>query len=132
MKLTFHAHISAKTHSDFKLKVFPEDEPGDFLVQREVDEGDESLATTCEYDFPDDSVVVARIEFGPALIKPDAPGRVTIEVHIGPQASTSVIAAAEAEAKELATQAGIEEHKESVTGSLGLRLIRYQAISFNN
>ena len=125
MKLTFHAHISAKTHSDFKLKVFPEGKPGDFLAQREVDEGDESLATTCEYDFPDNSVVVARIEFGPAVIDPDGPVDVTVEVHVGVEASASVVATAEAEARELATHAGIEGDGPSMVGFSRLNIIRH-------
>ena len=74
MKLTFSAHISAKTHRDFNLKVFPGGEPNDFLIESTEAEGGEMTAWTCEYDFPDDSVVVARSEFGPAVVDPDAPG----------------------------------------------------------
>lgn len=124
MKLIFHAHLSAKTHSDFELTVFPDGKPEDFLTRSETEEGGESTASTCEYDFPDNSVVVASIEFGPALIEPDAPVRVTVEMHIGAEASTSVIAAAEAEAKKLADQAGIKGYS-SVAEEEGLRIIRH-------
>ncbi len=125
MKLTFNAHISAKTHRDFNLKVFPGGEPNDFLIESTEKEGGEMTAWTCEYDFPDDSVVVARSEFGPAVIDPDAPGKVTVEVHIGPQASDSVISAAEAEAKKLADQAGIKEDDESIPGFSGLSFVQH-------
>ena len=125
MKLTFSAHISAKTHRDFQLKVFPGGEPNDFLIESTETEGGEMTAWTCEYDFPDDSVVVARTEFGPAVIDPDAPLSVAIEVHIGPKASDSVIAAAEAEAKELAARAGVKEDDESIPGFTGLSVVQH-------
>ena len=82
-------------------------------------------AWTCEYDFPDDSVVVARSEFGPAVVDPDAPVNVTVEVHIGPQASPAVIAAAEAEAKKLAAEAGMKEDDESIPGFSGLSVVQH-------
>ena len=125
MKLIFTAHLSAKTHRFYELKVFPDGEPEDFLTRREDEERGESSATTCEFDFPDHSVVVARIEFGPAVIGPEAPVSVDVEVHIGAEASASVIAAAEAEAKKLVTQAGIEEHNGSIDDSSGPRVIRH-------
>lgn len=125
MKLSFSGHLSAKTSRDFELKVFPSGEPETFLTGHQEWERGEGIAWIREYDFPDNSVVVARIEFGPAVIDPDAPVDVTVEVHIGPEARTSVIAAAEAEAKKLAAQAGIEEHDESIPGFSGLRVIRH-------
>jgi len=124
MKLIFSAHISAKTHRDFELRVFPDGEANDFFIRCEDEESGEMSASTCEYDFPDDLVVVARIEFGPALIEPDAPLSLTIEVHVGAEASSSVIAAAEAEAKELAAQARTKEHNND-DDSTGLRIIRH-------
>jgi hypothetical protein len=125
MNLIFHSHISSKTHRDFALKMFPDGEPDDFLKRNEEEEGDEMTAWTCEYDFPDNSVVLANVEFGPALVSPDGPVKVTIEVHIGPEASAPVIAAAEAEAKNLAVQEGIEVHDGSDDDSSLFRIIRH-------
>ena len=125
MKLSFSEHLSAKTRRHFELKVFPSGEPEAFLTGRQDDERGESCASNCEYDFSDDSVVVARIEFGSAVIAPDALVSVTVEVHIGPEASASVIAAAEAEAKELVTHAGIREHDDSIAGFSGLWIIQH-------
>lgn len=116
MNLRFTEHLTAKTCMSVHLKVYPEGEPGDFLILREEVERGEGTASTCEYAFPDDTVVVARWEFGPAVIDPDAPGDVTIEVHIGPGASASLAAAAESEAREMAAEAGIEEYRQDTTG----------------
>jgi hypothetical protein len=70
-------------------------------------------------------VVVARIKFGSAVIEPGAPESVCLEVHIGSKASPAVIAAADAEARKLAAQAGIEEHDEKFPGYSGLWIIRH-------
>ena len=102
------------------------------MTGRQEWERGEGMASICEYDFSDNSVVVARIEFGPAVIDPDAPSDVTVEVHIGPEASASAIAAAEAEAKELAVQAGIKKHDDNTPGFSGLWVIRHWAIPFDN
>lgn len=125
MKLSFSEHLSAKTRRHFQLKVFPAGEPTAFLTRRQEEERGESLASICEYEFPDQSVVVACIEFGPAEMAPDAPVTVTVEVHIGPEARASVIAAAEAEAKKIAAQAGIEEYGDRIPGFSGLWVIRH-------
>lgn len=125
MKLSFSEHLTAKTRRDFELKVHPSGEPEAFLTRREEEERGEGIASVCAYDFPDHSVVVARIEFGPAVIAPDAPVDVTIEVHIGPEASTSVVAAADSKARELAAQAGINEDEHSIPGLSGLSIIRH-------
>jgi hypothetical protein len=125
MKLSFEQHLSAKTRRDVRLKVFPSGEPENFLTSRQEREGDESVASTCEYNFPDDSVVVAHIEFGPAVVGPRAPESVCIEVHTGPEASRDVIAAADAEARKLADDAGVNEQDDNIPGYSGLWTIRH-------
>lgn len=107
MNLTFSDHLSAKTSSSYSLKVYPRGKPEDFLVEREDREQGEGQASTCVYEFPDDSVVIASTEFGPSIADPDDRGDLTIEVHIGPEADAALAEAVEAEAREMAAAAGI-------------------------
>jgi hypothetical protein len=125
MKLTFSSHISSKTHKDFSLKLFPDIEVDDFLIRTDEEESAEMTAWTAEYGFPDNSVVVARTEFGPALVDPDAPGRVTIEVHIGPGADSSTLADAEAEARKLSIEAGNITADDSPDNMQGIEIIHH-------
>lgn len=133
MNLLFSEHLSARTSSGFQLKVYPDGKPEDFLVQREDVEQGEGTASTFEYEFPDNTVVVARQEFGPAVADPDDPGDVIIEVHIGPETSASAAEAAESEARKMAAEAGIEEEGQNnpdfsrFPGFSGLSIIRHQA-----
>lgn len=109
MKLKFSDHLTAKTSQSFRLKVYPGGKPEEFLVRHEDKEHGEGSASKYEYEFPDNLVVVARQEFSSSIVDPDYPGDVLIEVHIGSEASDSVAAIAEVEARMMAAEAGIEE-----------------------
>jgi hypothetical protein len=125
MRLSFNEHMSAKTRRDVRLQVFPSGEPKSYLTERQERESGESTAWSYEYDFPDDLVVVAYIEFGGAVIMPDEPVTTAVEVHIGPEAAPAVIASAETEAKKLAANAGINEDTERIPGYSGLQIIKH-------
>ncbi len=125
MKLRFSKHLTAKTRRDCMLKVYPDGEPRAFLTQCEEERRGEGVASTRTFDFPDYAVVIARTEFGSAVISPDEPGDVAIEVHIGPEANDVVAAAAEVEARGMAAKAGIEEGEQGIPGFSGFSIIRH-------
>ena len=107
MRLCFSEHLSSKTRRGVDIRVFPSGRPADYLVSFEEQERGESVTSTSEYDFPEHSFIVARTEFGGAVIDPDEPTDVGIEVHVAPQARASTLALAENEASMLADKAGL-------------------------
>jgi hypothetical protein len=127
MELTFESYLSAHTRRWVELTVYPDAKARDFLTDTERKEGGEATATVNEYDFPDNAVVVALIEFGDAVATDaDDPESTAIEVHIGPEADPLVIEAAEAAARDKAAEIGIsDDASEALPGYAGFWIIRH-------